>query len=351
MEKPYDVCIVGPGPAGSACAIELARAGLRVALVGPTIDEAHRNGEVISPRARRQISAVDAFSGIPIRFVCSRWSGKDADIFDLKLSTGRPAMSAVRPALDRKLVAEACAVGAHYIPAAVRATLRDQSLWHIELSGSAGLVPARFVVEATGRSTRSRFCANVRRHFLDALVVLWCTVESAHENGDGMLELAPCRIGWWYRVPIGSGRSFLALATDADIIPPDGRHSFFERCARDTVFEIDATMRQTPLRIADGRSSLRMPQFFPGWIPIGDAAFSLDPLSGDGVARALADGIEIAQLLISKRSDIGFALDLDPLITKRMYHANKLLKEKALLYLAGDRWPGAHFWSRRVLSS
>jgi flavin-dependent dehydrogenase len=350
MTPPFDVAVLGPGPAGSACAIELAQAGRRVALVGPLADEAHRRGEVIGPNARRQLAAADELTGVSIHFVASEWASDGLETRDLLLSTGRVAVAAARPGLDHHLLAEARVAGACYIPTRVLGCSRDGAVWRIHVDGIAAPLAARFVVEATGRGGRSPAVADARRHYLDRLVVLWCLVETEITNDD-TFHLAVSADGWWYRVPNGDGRDFLAFATDADLVPASTRDRFFEMCAVGTQFAADVRRRSTPLRVIDARTSLRLPQSAPGWIPIGDAAFSLDPLSGDGVSRALADGIEVARSLTSGRAQIDAALEVCDVAADRMQRVMRLLAARTARYAAAKCWPASVFWSRRGRTS
>jgi flavin-dependent dehydrogenase len=80
---------------------------------------------------------------------------------------------------------------------------------------------------------------------------------------------------------------------------------------------------------------------------IGDAAWSLDPLSGNGIERAVSDGIDaataISQALISG--------DSGPLRSHAVSRANSFRESLAVqrqYYSVEKRWGDNVFWRRRV---
>jgi flavin-dependent dehydrogenase len=83
-----------------------------------------------------------------------------------------------------------------------------------------------------------------------------------------------------------------------------------------------------------------------GWIAVGDACASHDPLCGWGVERALSNGILLADAL-----DRYLAGDGGPALAAFQQHcANQYAAYLAGLrerYALERRWPDAPFWMRR----
>ena len=82
-----------------------------------------------------------------------------------------------------------------------------------------------------------------------------------------------------------------------------------------------------------------------GWLAVGDAAISFDPLSSQGVTTALRGGEQAAGALLEAlggdRSGIPrYAASVDTLWTE-------ILTERAKYYAMERRWAGNAFWRRR----
>lgn len=349
MTTSFDVAVIGAGPAGSVCARVLAQHGLDVALFGRLVHEAHRTGELISSGTRAHVPEIDQLDGVQVKFSNTAWEDR-TEIRDLVLLTGRPSITAVRPALDQVLLSGACRAGAAHFQTPVVSCARTAASWQIRALDRDTAISAAFVIEATGRRGRSLAYADARRLYLDRLVVIWRLV-AADGTSDDTMDLAACAQGWWYRVPSTCGRHFLALATDADLLPPGDKEGFFTSSSIGARFEAQVALgaRITPLQVADARTSVRWPQSGPGWMPVGDAAYSLDPLSGDGVARAIADGKAIAKALIANADQINPDLELTKAADDRWRKLHELLTTKRTIYAADQAFANTQFWERRAV--
>jgi flavin-dependent dehydrogenase len=84
----------------------------------------------------------------------------------------------------------------------------------------------------------------------------------------------------------------------------------------------------------------------PGWLAVGDAAMSFDPLSSQGLFHALYTGMkggEAAARMLAGDAAAGpaFAAGLEPVWEAYQFH-------RALYYGMERRWPDAPFWRRRL---
>ena len=82
----------------------------------------------------------------------------------------------------------------------------------------------------------------------------------------------------------------------------------------------------------------------PGWIAVGDAAMSWDPLSSLGIYKALDSGLRalesVAGALRQNTSCAKYTDWSDNVFRHYMVLRNKTYKEQR-------RWPGSQFWKRR----
>ena len=119
--------------------------------------------------------------------------------------------------------------------------------------------------------------------------------EKAGSNCYTLVETTPD--GWWYSAPVSHDRSVAMLMTDGDLV---------RLHAMDVLTNWQEVLRQTKLTEArlKGSSLLWGPRIFSAksqrlmkdpadskpWLAVGDAALSVDPISGGGVIRALRTG-------------------------------------------------------------
>jgi flavin-dependent dehydrogenase len=95
------------------------------------------------------------------------------------------------------------------------------------------------------------------------------------------------------------------------------------------------------------RTSIRNQIWRDCWLAIGDAARTIDPLSGGGVARAITDGVDAADAIsiALTRSDFG------PLRAFAVQRANSFfdnLEVQREYYSRESRWQVSEFWRRRT---
>ncbi len=351
----YDVAVVGAGPAGSACALALARSGCRVVLLGREPERRGR-GELCGAALFRRLAAVGAAScgedaGFPVDAFRTAWGASDLDGRSLRFWELGPARAVDRGRFDARLVRAAVDAGAERYACDVRSARRRERGWEIGLAdGDATTLDVGFVVEATGRGGSLLFQPGARVWF-DRLVCLFAEADDlSSDESDAVVESVEG--GWWFAVPVAPGRRVVAMFTDADLVPRRSeRGAWFEaELCRTT--HVRSRARLSPswvLGARDARTGALPWLWRDRWACAGDAAWSLDPLSGDGIARAVASGLGLADAVrdLLSTSDVGavraYALG-------RARALRDALETRARFYSAERRWPEATFWRRRHAS-
>ncbi len=340
-DGPFDVAVVGAGPAGSSTALRLARRGARVALLDArSFPRSKPCGDCLSPGATPLLedlgvledverTGAGALAGWRIRTPGGRWFGGR-----FGRSPGGPAPGPRRPGsadrapdrdgggaappreglalprrdLDAALVRAAVGAGAELRERTrVFGLLRDGGrVRGVEARGGDGdrlALEADVVVGADGlRSTVARRLAGVRRgpHPRLALVARAAGVEPPDAPAEAPGASGPFgemrlgRGGCLGLAPVGGGRWNATLVVPKRRAPEISadRRGFFRRGLsaygvrhrfRDAALlaplEITGPFRVTPRRRAA-----------PGALLAGDAAGYVDPLTGQGVHRALVTG-------------------------------------------------------------
>lgn len=316
-----DAVVVGAGPAGSAAAAELARRGVGVALLDArAFPRSKPCGDCVSPGALPLLGRLGAAERVralrPARLGGWRVRTPGGKWFGGRFLPGRgtgPSIgwSLPREELDAAILEAAVSAGAEFRPG-IRAVglLRDgprvSGVRARDGDGRAMEIPARVVIGADGlRSTVARRLGPVRRGARDrlALVVRLRAPRPPGENGTGPRgtgatasagQMRLGRDGCLGLAPVGDGRWNACLVVpraEARAVSRD-RWGYFRRRiagygAGEWLAEADpaAEMEITgPFEVSPRRRAA------PGVLLAGDAAGYFDPLTGQGIHRALVSG-------------------------------------------------------------
>ncbi len=356
----YDVAVVGAGPAGAACATLLARAGVRVALISGTTAPRHQRAEVCTASTLRLIRHLDlpmpgaAHGARGCRGVLSRWAGDGEQFFDYELYACGAATTIARGPFDVALVAAAGENGAA-VAAGVRRVVveRRRGGWRIAYDG--GAVLAGFLVDASGRGGGIAPHSTAPRRFTDRLVAFSTPHRrTAGDRDADILLLEATAGGWWYVTQDAGDVASVVYLSDVDLVPRsnDDRVDHHRRTfaatglVRDRVGEVPDF---TAHRVSDARTSERIRVAGDGWLAIGDAALSIDPLSGEGLRLALASA-EVAATAIAagRASDPGAFRRF----SRRHRHEAAAQRRHAMAAYqpAAKRFPLDPFWQRRSVA-
>lgn len=350
--------MIGGGPAGSICARELARRGHTVVLLERRLVASPRLGETCGPGLRRALEGdcglivpPPLFSPLPSFF--SAWGAAELDNRSFSFWHAGNGMVLDRRAFDEWLLGEAAAAGVTVLRGCtVTSARRDENGWL--LSGVTGadpvLIPAGFIVEATGRMVRSVIQPDIMRFFTDDLVCISVEVPGPASD-DPVAAVESCAAGWWYTARLPNNRQVIALFTDADLVAPAGtRLEWLVYLFKTTVH----MCRMAPgipngarVRVWNARTSVRNVLWRGCWISIGDAAWCLDPLSGTGIERAVKAGVGGAAA-ISQAMNGG---DIEPLRSFTISEAQAFqhsLTVQHRYYESELRWKKEVFWQRRL---
>lgn len=363
MER-FDAVVVGGGPAGSAFAIALASAGRSVALIDRSASPGPRSVDLLPPGARPILEEL----GVWERFradghvaspgILSAWGQEQPVSQDFIWSPYGPGWHVDRRRFDAMLVhaAQRQGAAAHQSTRVTRVTdgVHDGRRWLVEAvtDGSAVRMSADFLIEATGRGPSLARRLKVKKAMYDRLVGVVASVELPDARLDHRMLLEPTENGWWYSIPAPGSKLVVAWMTDPDLKDRAAgslRHLWHR--------ELDCaphTRGRVPLKVVArvgvlAANSCCRPAAQDRWLAVGDAATAYDPLSGQGIVRALETGHSAATAVIAAQTGASGALDDYAAAVTEGFR--QYLRQRRDYYAAEYRWPHAPFWQRRDADS
>lgn len=356
----FDVAIIGGGPGGSATALSLRThaPSLRVALVEASHYETPRIGEALPPLARsllEHLGVWEAFQAQGHREVygtTAAWGAAkplDNDFMYMPASTG---WHLDRAAFDAMLAGQAERQGVSLIlDARLLLAQHIGQEWQLTLS-SGSMLRARFLVDATGGAVGFARRCGARFNSADRLVGIFRYFEG---NGDDSRTLVEAfEDGWWYTAGLPGGQRIIACLTDADIacrLKLGQTEQWSQQLSRMQIIGAIAQKEipNSPIVIRSAGSRRLDPAAGSHWLAVGDSASRFDPLSSQGIAKALRSGIFASYAIgdwLSKGDDSGLARYCRYVVGEFTGYAGICRK----YYLQENRWPSSEFWRRRHAS-
>ncbi len=352
--------IVGGGPAGLATALELARRGIDALVVERSSYQNLRVGEHLQPSAVSRLK--EMFSKFELSLdahaasagIDAYWGTNAASQTDYFFHPAQSGLNLSRPRFDADLARACETAGVTILRSAslTRASKRNK-VWEVDVTaeGQCQTHRALIIVDATGRSACLGRRQGAQLRFYDRQIAMIGFGSLSKYDVDTRSTLEAVEIGWWYRAPIGAGRSVCFLTTDADLVPrradSDLRSWWFEqldRTARVARWSGDFSALSR-LLIRSARTQFLDAPFGAGWLAVGDAALAFDPLSSLGIAKALDHAARVASTIAESLS--GDAAAFSRFAVELRNDLSAYCAKRTAYYRLEMRWPSALFWRRR----
>jgi len=349
-----DAAIIGGGPAGVAAALSLGQLipGAAITIFDSGTGGRWRPGEILSPGAAEILQALGCWpaflaSGFLESFgTRAAWGSPEPYENEFLFSLRGNGWRLDRARFDDMLrqCARAAGVAIHE-GARLLDSSADRAGWRLQFRGFE--CRARFAIDASGRSAAFAAQRGARRLPDDRLAAAFVLFET-EGAGDTLVEAA--ENGWWYSAVVPGAAAVAAFMTDSDLIRQSqlyraGRWNELLAGSRHTCERLRHAISKGPPAVFTAHSQHLSRMSGPGWVAAGDAATAFDPLSSQGILKALRSG-KLASFVAADFLLRGIeSHEKYQRLATAEYAAYR--KAKFDYYAMERRWPDAPFWKRR----
>jgi 2-polyprenyl-6-methoxyphenol hydroxylase-like FAD-dependent oxidoreductase len=359
------VVILGGGPAGTATALSLRQhaPALSVAIVEQSTYNEFRIGETLTPHAQSLLEQLGVWSSFleqghtPAYGTRAAWGSDQLFENEFIFQSSARGWHLDRTRFDALLASCAVNEGATLLSGHkyIHAEPGPNNRWRVKVQTEThgeNEIEAAFVVDATGRRAAFASQQNSRKVFLDRLcgVFMLFALDGATPMTDTSTLVEAWEEGWWYSALVPGEKLALVCMSDADIVKRrrlNSSHEFLKLMGQ-TRHTKHRALSATPVSAASVHPaySHRLERMAGnGWLAVGDAAMTFDPLSSQGIFKGLRSGILASYAIGDYCKGLPSSLDKFEAILSREFEG--YLKTRSDYYRQERRWADSNFWQRR----
>ena len=171
---------------------------------------------------------------------------------------------------------------------------RSSGLWDISVARheTASDIQADILIDATGRAASISKRLGARPIVYDELIGIVGRVTGPSPQ-HSLLLIEAVELGWWYSAGLADGTIIATFLTDPDLVDTSksGRlASWQKQLAASDITASRVVANGDDLHIRTARTQRLDVTEGEGWLAVGDAAISFDPLSSDGISKGARMG-------------------------------------------------------------
>lgn len=294
-----EVCIVGGGPAGATIGRRLALLGHKVCLLEAKAFPRSHVGEALAPGILPVLDVlgmrerVEAALFLRSNRAIVRWANGADDIRSLP---GTPGFQVDRGRFDQLLLNAAREAGVYVIqPAKAGKPRADPRGWIIPVQseGKSLQIVATFLVDAAGR--RSVLSKTKQRSSVPTTALYSYWANTSLGGSETRVEAGPDAWYWGAPLPDGTFSSmvFVDPGRDSEALCGNLEARYRTLLAKSVLLRgcLDGTL-VTKVKACDASSHHDTDPVGASFIKVGEASFSIDPLSSQGVQAAMLSGLQ-----------------------------------------------------------
>jgi flavin-dependent dehydrogenase len=342
-----DVCVLGAGPAGSTIALRLAQLGHSVVVLERAPFPRPHIGESLAPDI---LSLLDAL-GIREMVEAQGFLRPDEAIIDwgdgptVKPASGEPGFQVDRRVFDSLLLAQSASAGAVVLQPFETAEIVRMSSGAWRVHGRRESIEATYLVDATGR--RGRLGGRKQRVSAPTLALYAYWRDVPIEGPETRVEAGESQWYWGAPLPDGSFNATVFVEPSSDRMAGEAlydclleRSRLLRACRRGR--------RITPVACCDATCYFDERPIGGNVVKVGEASFSLDPLSSQGVRSAMGSALHGAlaiHTLINRPESDNAVIEF--MRTRQQEAVGQHKSWAGALYSEAARRFDTPFWNRR----
>lgn len=356
-----DILILGAGPAGTSLALMLlSRAPhLSVRIVDKSDGQGEKIGETLPPQIRDLMAPLGIWekfgkeAHLMSHGTCAVWGEEVLLENDFLFQTSGSGWRIDKNRFNHFLIREAEQRGALVqLGASAKLVEKRPGLFDFQIIGNAGeveAIQAAFVVDASGRAAHFASRMGAQKVRFDNLTGIWRFYELSAHTADLPTLVEACENGWWYSALLPDNKLAVAFMTDSDLAPQNGQQAEkWEKgltTAPHTQQRVEQAQSAGDIQVWPAASQYLDSLGGEDWIAVGDAATTFDPLSAQGIFKAMKSAIFGAYTALDYLDGKTNALEKYEYLVRSEYE--NYLEIRTRFYQQEQRWPHSAFWQRR----
>lgn len=362
MKPNSKLVIIGAGPAGCTCAIRLAQHGFKnVRIVARKRGHQFEIGESVPGQITPLLRTLGVYSKFmegahePSYGARSYWGSDLPGYNDSILNPHGHGWHLDRARFNQMLLEEAVQLGTQlYDTHTFLQYEEDAGILHIrdEVNGNIRILEADFIIDASGK--RSIFSQTQKDHNLlqedQPLICLSARLQAdAQQLPPQQTHLESAPMGWWYATRLPQHQLLVALFTTALVSKYHALNNFDTWKENLAPTHTQQWLQTTPHWKDNTLRAFSAPSFclhkITGkyWMAIGDAAATYDPITSQGILKAMTQAVQAADLL-ANAADPAPSLNLFEQQVQHQYQHYRQVRQ--YFYNLEKRWPDALFWQQ-----
>ncbi|WP_109830042.1 NAD(P)/FAD-dependent oxidoreductase [Reichenbachiella versicolor] len=304
----FDILIIGAGVAGLSAASFLSNRGLHVAIVDKGIPHVLKSGECLMADALPIMKKL----GYAYEFLASnhlsleayqvKWGNQETYQRHLVSSPTGTGWVVDRKVFDDMLLQKCLEHEVSFFWEQKIDQLSHNGLWEILTSGKeTNELKASFVIDASGRARAFTRRIGIKKFHSDKLLATCCHLEGQSDKTDRMASIISDTDGWWYYAQYCRDKGSLAYFTDADLPQHKTINHLQDKAKSNSILKallLDKHFIPTTFMRNAAYSSAIQNCVGDGWLAMGDAAMSFDPLSSFGMTSAMSSAFYGSQAIM-----------------------------------------------------